>query len=280
MAAEDRIFTLRWRVLLVEDLALPAAVGRGVGAEVVEKGVTAEDAAVEQQHNAGQAGLDAVERAKLERIEPVDDTARPDSADRRQRLVVEPGVFVPRPRTEFLVQQAITLTRPGDVVVDLCCGVGAVAAAVVASLGSVELHAVDIDPVEVRCARRNLGDRAAVYEGDLYDPLSKDLRGRVDVVVANAPYVPTGEIDFMPAEARLQEPRIALDGGGDGLDVVRRIAEGAPAWLAPGGHVLVEVSERQAAPVAAAFEDAGLGVRITRGEELDAIVVIGTCWPG
>lgn len=197
-----------------------------------------------------------------------------------QRLVVEPGVFVPRPRTEFLAQQAITLTRPGDVVVDLCCGVGAVAAAVVASLGSVELHAVDIDPVEVRCARRNLGDRAAVYEGDLYDPLSKDLRGRVDVVVANAPYVPTGEIDFMPAEARLQEPRIALDGGGDGLDVVRRIAEGAPAWLAPGGHVLVEVSERQAAPVAAAFEDAGLGVRITRGEELDAIVVIGTCWPG
>src|SRR5215468_1403614 len=88
------------------------------------------------------------------------------------RIAVAPGVFVPRRRTEFLVRQAEALARPGAVVVDLCCGSGAVGAALAAALHRIELHAVDIDPVAVRCARHNLATAGArVYEGDLYQPL-------------------------------------------------------------------------------------------------------------
>ena len=126
------------------------------------------------------------------------------------RISVEPGVFVPRRRTEFLVQQATDLARPRAVVVDLCCGSGAVGAALVAALDRIELHAVDIDHVAVRCARRNVAAPGGhVYEGDLYEPLPVRLRGHVDVLVANAPYVPTEEIGLLPPEARIHEPRVA-----------------------------------------------------------------------
>ena len=121
------------------------------------------------------------------------------------------------------------------VVVDLCCGSGAVGAALAARLDRIELYAVDIDPVAVRCAGRNLAAAAAsVYAGDLYDPLPGSLRGRVDLVVANSPYVPTDALATMPPEARLHEPQVALDGGSDGLDLHRRIATGAPHWLRRG----------------------------------------------
>ncbi len=192
------------------------------------------------------------------------------------RIDVEPGVFVPRARTELLVGEAATLTRAGAVVLDLCCGSGAVGAALAAAGERVELHAVDVDPVAVRCARRNLaaaGGRA--LEGDLYEPLPATLRGRVDVLVANAPYVPTGAIGLMPREARDHEPRAALDGGTDGLDVQRRIVAAAPAWLAPGGHLLIETSSDGAAQSAEAFVRAGLKPRVARSEELDATVVVG-----
>jgi len=130
------------------------------------------------------------------------------------RIAVDPGVFVPRRRTEFLAGQAIARIRPGAVVVDLCCGSGAVGAALAAAVDDLELHAVDIDPAAVACARRNLVARGGrVYEGDLYAPLPAWLHGRVDVLVANAPYVPTGEVRLLPREARLYEPRVALDGG-------------------------------------------------------------------
>jgi release factor glutamine methyltransferase len=115
------------------------------------------------------------------------------------RIVVAPGVFVPRRRTAFLVEQVTALVRSIDraidqaIVVDLCCGSGAVAAAVGAAVEALELHAVDIDPAAVRCARRNLATLGGTaYEGDLDQPLPATLRGRVDVLVANAPYVPTG----------------------------------------------------------------------------------------
>jgi release factor glutamine methyltransferase len=187
------------------------------------------------------------------------------------RIAVEPGVFVPRRRTEFLVEQAAALARPGDVIVDLCCGAGAIAAALCAAVPGVEAHAADIDPMAVNCARRNVP--GAVYEGDLFDPLPAGLRGRVAVLTANVPYVPTGEIGLLPAEARTYEPLTALDGGADGLAVARRVAQGAPVWLAPGGHVLIETSERQVPAAVDAF--AGLGVRVARSDELDAVVVIG-----
>jgi release factor glutamine methyltransferase len=193
------------------------------------------------------------------------------------RIAVDPGVFVPRPRTEFLVEQAAALAPAPAVVVDLCCGSGALGAALLSMLDRVELHAADIDPAAVRCARRNISaDQGQVYEGDLFEPLPAGLRGRVDVLVANTPYVPTDAIVLMPAEARLHEPLVALDGGADGLDVQRRVAAAAPQWLSPGGHLLVETSERQAVQAAQIFARAGLVPRVVSSEELAATVVIGT----
>jgi release factor glutamine methyltransferase len=198
------------------------------------------------------------------------------------RIAVDPGVFVPRRRSEFLARQAIALARAAAgqspaFVVELCCGAGAVSAALAAALDRPEVHAVDIDPAAVRCARRNLSAAGGqVYQGDLYAPLPDGLRGRVDVLVANAPYVPTGEIGLQPAEARLHEPRVALDGGPDGLDVLRRVIAGAPPWLAPAGGVLVETSERQAPRAAGAMTGAGLTPRVASSDEMGATVVIGT----
>jgi release factor glutamine methyltransferase len=193
------------------------------------------------------------------------------------RIAVDPGVFVPRRRTEFLVDQAAALAgpRPGVVVVDLCCGSGAVGAALAAVLDQVELYASDIDPAAARCARRNIGSAGRVYEGDLYEPLPATLRGRVDVLVVNAPYVPTDKIGLLPPEARLHEPQVALDGGTDGLDIQRRVAAAAARWLAPGGHLLIETSERQATRTAEAVGLGGLIARTVGDDELDATVVIG-----
>ena len=193
------------------------------------------------------------------------------------RIAVDPGVFVPRRRTEFLAGQAIARIRPGAVVVDLCCGSGAVGAALAAAVDDLELHAVDIDPAAVACARRNLVARGGrVYEGDLYAPLPAWLHGRVDVLVANAPYVPTGEVRLLPREARLYEPRVALDGGTDGLAVVRRVSAAASGWLAPGGHLLIEISEHQAPRAAETFIGDGLMAWVASSKELSAAVVIGT----
>ncbi|MFE9098559.1 putative protein N(5)-glutamine methyltransferase [Streptomyces sp. NPDC007264] len=193
------------------------------------------------------------------------------------RVTVQPGVFVPRRRTEFLVDQALALGRDASLVVDLCCGSGAVGAALAAALGGLELHAADIDPVAVRCARRNVAAYGGrVHEGDLFAALPDDLRGRVDILAANVPYVPTDEVALLPAEARDHEPRLALDGGGDGLDVLRRVTAGAPRWLAPGGSVLVETSERQVPAAVEAFTRGGLDVRLVVSAELSAHVLIGT----
>ena len=204
------------------------------------------------------------------------------------RIAVDPGVFVPRHRTEFLVRQAaalarvaaspsIALARPRAVVVDLCCGSGAVGAALVAALDWVELYAADLDPAAARCARRNVAAAGGqVYEGDLYEPLPATMRGRVDVLVANAPYVPTEVVRLLPPEARMHEPRMALDGGADGLDILRRVIAAAPIWLAPGGHLLIEASERQAPQTVDAVASSGLIPRLAGSEELSATVVIGT----
>ncbi|MGW6920578.1 putative protein N(5)-glutamine methyltransferase [Streptomyces sp. NPDC054950] len=193
------------------------------------------------------------------------------------RITVEPGVFVPRRRTEFLVDQALAAVPHACVVVDLCCGSGAVGAALAVSLGQVELHAADIDAAAVSCARRNIAEHGGhAYAGDLFAALPGQLRGRIDILAANVPYVPTGEVPLLPAEARDHEPLTALDGGGDGLDVLRRVAAEAPRWLAPGGCVLVETSERQAPAAVEAFTRSGLAVRLAEDEELYAHVVVGT----
>ncbi|MGD0700671.1 MAG: putative protein N(5)-glutamine methyltransferase [Trebonia sp.] len=221
-----------------------------------------------------------------------------------RRILVDPGVFVPRRRSEFLVAVAAGLARSrpsasqSGVIVDLCCGTGALGLAVAAELtapvravgtwsaswagtlsggkGQTELHAADLDPVAVACARRNVEPAGGhVYVGDLFDALPGGLRGRVGILICNAPYVPTGDVAFLPSEARDHEPLVALDGGLDGLAVLRRAASGAPSWLAPGGVLLVETSERQAAEMAGAMAAAGLRPVIHSDEDTAATVVTG-----
>ncbi|MFC8042485.1 putative protein N(5)-glutamine methyltransferase [Nocardia sp. NPDC057353] len=198
------------------------------------------------------------------------------------RVAVAPGVFVPRARTAELVDAAIPLLRAAaaapPVLVDLCCGTGALGLACAREV-EVTLVAADIDPAAVACARRNLGPAgvgAAVYEGDLFDALPAALRGTVAVLLANVPYVPSDAVATLPAEARDHEPRRALDGGADGLAVLRRVAAGAPEWLAPGGHLLMETAATQADSALAVLEGCGLACRLAGSGEHGTTVLVGT----
>ena len=193
------------------------------------------------------------------------------------RIFVDPGVFVPRRRSEFLVETAVSLARgPDPVIVDLCCGTGALGLAVAVALGGAELHAADIDPAAVACARRNVEPAGGhVYQGDLFGPLPRALRGRVGILICNAPYVPSQEVAFLPPEARDYEPRGALDGGPDGLTVLRRVAAEAPGWLAAGGALLVETSDQQAPAMTRAMTAGGLTARVSGCAEYGATVVTG-----
>lgn len=193
-----------------------------------------------------------------------------------RRIALEPGVFVPRRRSEYLAGVALRLLKPGATVLDLCCGSGALGAVLAASVAGSKLHAADIEPTAVRCARRNLEPwGAAVYEGDLFAPLPAALAGRLDLIVANAPYVPSAAIETLPREARLHEPRACVDGGADGHAVQRRIAAQAPHWLARGGWLLMETGATQADGTAAILRHAGLRTRVLRCEDHDATVVCG-----
>jgi release factor glutamine methyltransferase len=196
------------------------------------------------------------------------------------RIPVEPGVFVPRRRSEPLAQLAAAeaVRRAPAVVVDLCCGAGALGAAVVSIAGGqavAELHAADIDAVAVRLAARTVAPYGGqAHVGDLFDALPPGLRGRVDVLVVNAPYVPTAALATLPAEARDHEPRAALDGGPDGVDLHRRVAAGAPAWLGADGVVLIETSFEQADRTIAALVAAGLVAGAIELPEGDPGVVV------
>jgi release factor glutamine methyltransferase len=192
------------------------------------------------------------------------------------RIGIDPGVFVPRRRTEYLVRSAARFAGAGSVVVDLCCGSGALGVALAAAVPGILLSAADIEPVAVSCARHNLAGIGEVFEGDLFDALPAGLRGCVDVLLVNAPYVPTAEIAGMPPEARDYEPLVTLDGGADGLDVLRRVTAGAVTWLSEGGTVLIETSKRQAPLAVAIFESAGLKAAVARSKKLDATVIVGT----
>ncbi|HEX4470978.1 MAG TPA: putative protein N(5)-glutamine methyltransferase [Nocardioides sp.] len=188
------------------------------------------------------------------------------------RIAVDPGVFVPRRRSELVV--AVAVREPADVVVDLCCGSAALGAALAARWPGAEVHAADSDPAAVASARRNL-PRERVHEGDLYAALPVDLRGRVDLLVVNAPYVPTEAIATMPREARDHEHRIALDGGTDGLDVQRRVAADAGTWLRPGGRLVLETGRDQADRTAALLGAAGLSTSVETDDEIGATAVLG-----
>ncbi|MCC3274583.1 putative protein N(5)-glutamine methyltransferase [Arthrobacter sp. zg-Y20] len=198
------------------------------------------------------------------------------------RLNVGDGVFVPRRRTEFLARLALTelVERPRAVVVDLCCGAGPVSAVIARRADPDKIFAVDIDAAAVACAQRNLDARATVLQGNLFDALPGGLRGRVDLVVANAPYVPTGQLAMLPPEARLHEPEVTHDGGPDGLAVLSRIAAQAPAWLAPSGVLLVECAAGQVEGLSHSFAAAGLVPAVRRRRAMDATVLRGSVLGG
>lgn len=184
-----------------------------------------------------------------------------------RRLVVAPGVFVPRRRSELLGRLA---SAEVDVLLELCAGVGPVAAVSRAR----DVHVADLSATALACARIN-APYAQVHQGDLFAPVPGGLRGRVDVIAANAPYVPTGEIADLPREARDHEPRLALDGGEDGVDLHRRIAGQAPRWLSPGGTLLIETSPGQAPLTLEAIRSAGLVARLETDSEIGGCVAVG-----
>ena len=189
------------------------------------------------------------------------------------RVPLQPGVFVPRRRTELLAREALAVTADGATVAELCCGSGAISLVLLAGRARLDLVAVELEPAAVACAADNLRGRAEVFAGDLYDPLPARLGGRVQVLVANAPYVPSAAIALMPAEARDHEPAVALDGGDDGLDVLRRVIAGAPGWLAPTGVLLFECGEGQLEAAQLAVVEAGLRPAVRRDDDLEATVV-------
>lgn len=193
------------------------------------------------------------------------------------RVPVAPGVFVPRRRTEHLVHIGAALLegRDAPVVLDLCCGVGALGLTLWHRRPDVRLHAADIDPAAVRAARTALhGTGAQVHLGDLLEAVPAELRGSLDLVLVNAPYVPSGAVASMPSEARDHEPALALDGGADGVDVHRRVAAAVGDWLAPRGHVVVETGRSQAPLTVTALQDAGLQARVVTDDDLDATAAV------
>jgi release factor glutamine methyltransferase len=192
-----------------------------------------------------------------------------------RRITVAPGVFVPRRRSEVLV--SIAEFHAFGVMAELCCGAAAVATVLASRHPDATVHAADLDAAAVQCAQGNL---AAVgghaHQGDLFGALPSALHGRLDLVVANAPYVPSDQVQFMPREARVYEPALALDGGPDGLDVQRAIAAEAGSWLAPGGRLVIETSLEQLGGSLALLADAGFATDSVHDEDVDATAVIGT----
>lgn len=167
---------------------------------------------------------------------------------------VRPGVFVPRPHTETLAIRGSALLPDDGVCVDLCTGSGAVAVAVMTAHPGATVVGTDIDPVAVACARENGVDARL---GDLDEPLPHSLPGRVDVMTAVVPYVPTEALHLLPRDVLAHEPRHALDGGDGGTAMLVRAAEAAARLVRPGGSVLLELGGTQADPVAARLRALG-----------------------
>jgi len=168
-------------------------------------------------------------------------------------LHVAPGVFVPRSQTEELARRAATLLPGRGRALDLCCGVGAVAAHLMAHVPTASVVGLDVDERAAACAQRN-GVSAVV--ADVAEPLRDDPG--FDVITAVAPYVPTGAIRLLPSDVLRFEPRLALEGGTDGLDLVRRVVAAAGRLLRPGGWLLVEVGGDQDLALSSTLAAAGL----------------------
>ncbi len=182
------------------------------------------------------------------------------------RFEVGPGVFIPRPETETLVLESLELLKSapgGDAprVLDLCTGSGAVGVSIAVNSPQVRVTCVDLHEAPVAAASRNaakqgVAERVEVLQGDLFGPLPADAKFLV--IASNPPYVTTAEIEQLADDVKRYEPHAALDGGPDGLDVLRRIVADAAGHLVPGGWILFELSPDQADAAQQVLRDAGL----------------------
>ena len=169
-------------------------------------------------------------------------------------LFVDPGVYVPRPHTEPLVRRAAARLPPAGLAVDLCTGAGAIPVVLAAAVPAARIVATELDDTAVRCARRN---GVEVFEGFLDDPLPRGFRHRVDVLTAVVPYVPTDSLRLLPRDVQTYEPRLALDGGVDGTDLLVEVVRRSAGWLRPGGSLLMELGGDQAEPIGRMLREVG-----------------------
>ncbi len=169
-------------------------------------------------------------------------------------LFVAPGVYVPRWQTEPLARRAVALLPAGGVAADLCTGAGAIAAVLAATVPTARVVGTELDSNAAQCARRN---GVEVYEGFLDDPLPRELEHRVDVLTAVAPYVPTDSLRLLPRDVQAFEPRLALDGGVDGTDLLVEVVRRSAGWLSPGGWLLLELGGDQAEPMGRLLQELG-----------------------
>ena len=191
------------------------------------------------------------------------------------RYRIGPGVFVPRPRSAALVREAVLVAAPSAVILDLCCGRGAVGVAVSRRVSGSRLYAADLDARATQWARINVAEWGGdVFDGDLFDALPHHLAGGIDLITVVAPYVPTDEIALLPHEARDFEPALALDGGVDGLEVLLRVVDAAPKWLSPGGHLVTEIAEHQVPTIVHRATTLGLGVRVHSDDDGATVLVL------
>lgn len=162
------------------------------------------------------------------------------------KVLVAPGVYVPRWQTEPLARRAASLLPTGGVAVDLCTGAGAIAAVLASAVPTARVLATEVDQRAAACARSN---GVEVFEGFLDDPIPPEFRHRVDVLTAVVPYVPTGSLRLLPRDVQAYEPRLALDGGDDGTDLLVQVVRRSTRWLCPGGWLLLELGGDQAEPI-------------------------------
>jgi release factor glutamine methyltransferase len=200
-------------------------------------------------------------------------------------LIVEPGVFVPRDSSEWLAEQAIRRLRKRKkpVHVDLASGMGTIALAVSSEVPKAEVFGAELSPEGVKLARKNarkLDLKAKFGAGDLFAPVPKRLRGKVDVITIHPPYVAKDELDDLPDEIREWEPAHTLtDRSVDGLGLVRRTVEEAPDWLKPNGWVLMETDPDRARDVRKVMTKGGFrDVTSTKGGPVPITrVIVGKC---
>ncbi len=182
-------------------------------------------------------------------------------------FIVAPGVFIPRPETEGLIEEAIAWLdqERGEgeprIILDLCTGSGCIAISVAKRAPLARLYATDRSPQALELAQANarrhgLGEQITFLCGDLFEPLMTfGLEGQVDLILSNPPYVPTSLIQGLQPEVSLYEPREALDGGPDGLETIRRLLIQAPLYLSSRGRLLLEIGDQQAAPLTRWLQD-------------------------